>query len=72
MWQSTFQTGKARIGGEIVWGTAMYRDETTSQLVFRRHSPNVGISPGHNPPLPDPGSEVISANDFTPAEWSTN
>lgn len=66
MWQESFQVGEARIDGALVWGTAMYRDDEAGQLVFRRHKRNIGISPGHNPPLPDPGSEVIPAAAFTP------
>lgn len=70
MWQAAFQTGEARIQNEIVWGTAMYNDQEKGEIVFRRHSPTVGISPGHNPPLPDPGSEVIKMADFTPKNWT--
>ncbi|TYK51410.1 hypothetical protein [Actinomadura decatromicini] len=70
MWQPMFRTGKARIHGEAVWGTAMYRDDEKSEIVFRRHDPTVGISPGHNPPLPDPGGEVISESDFAPMDWT--
>ncbi|WUH98213.1 hypothetical protein OHR68_32640 [Spirillospora sp. NBC_00431] len=72
MWQATFQTGEAKIQDEVVWGTAMYRDDETGEIVFRRHSPIVGISPGHNPPLPDPGSEVIRLEDFLPVDWTPN
>ncbi len=68
MWKAAFRTGEARIDGEAVWGTAMYVDDDTAQVVFRRHARNVGISPGHNPPLPDPGAEVVAAQDFTPIE----
>lgn len=69
MWQSTFQTGEAVIDGETTWGTAMYRDDVAGRIVFRRHAPTVGISPMHNPPLPDPGSEVIDREAFTPKDW---
>ncbi|WP_157430590.1 hypothetical protein [Actinomadura macra] len=72
MWHATFRTGKARIQDEAVWGTAMYRNDETGEIVFRRHSPTVGISPGHNPPLPDPGSEVIRKEDFAPMDWTSN
>lgn len=70
MWKESFKTGEARIDNEIVWGTAMYQDDEAGRVVFRRHSRTIGISPGHNPPLPDPGSEEISAADFTPKEWN--
>ena len=65
MWTATFRTGEAVIEGETLWGTAMYVDDETGQVVFRRHPKNVGISPGHNPPLPDPAADVVSAENFT-------
>lgn len=70
MWQPIFRTGAARIDGEVVWGTAMYLDGESGQVIFRRHAPTVGISPGHNPPLPDPGADAVTLDDFTPKEWT--
>lgn len=64
MWTATFRTGEARIDGETVWGTAMYVNEETGEVVFRRHARNIGISPGHNPPLPDPAADLVTSDDF--------
>ena len=69
MWEPAFETGEATIDGEVVWGTAMYRDAGQDSIVFRRHVRTVGISPGHNPPLPDPGSEVIPSDAFVSMDW---
>lgn len=72
MWKPLFQTGEARVGDDLIWGTAMYRNDETAEVVFRRHARKVGISPGHNPPLPDPGADVIPSSHFTPKDWTDN
>lgn len=69
-WIRRFETGEAVVDGVSVWGTAMYDDPDSGLILFRIHPRNVGMSPSHNPPTPDPGAVVVSRKEFTAIVWS--